>query len=177
MNADFLIPAAPEPEVPTADTRQEARIAAIPAVYKTKLERLACELALGMEDRETIFQQYGYSPDQALVLMETPSFVSLIDRIGGEVRETGLSFKSKMKAVAEDLIPHAYDMATDPLCSSSVRADIIKWAAKMAGFEPPPAKGVGAEGGGFNLSITFAGQGPATIVGHTPAIINQGEAA
>lgn len=154
-----------------AGTRQEERLAQIPAIYKSTHERLACELALGMEEPEVIFKAYGYEPSDALTLTESPAFTALCKRIGAEVRESGLSFKSKMKAVAEDLIPHAYDIATDPLQPATVRQKIIEWTAKMAGFEPAPAKGEAAGGGGFSLSITFAGGAPAQIVGvATPAI-------
>ena len=32
----------------------------------------------------------------------------------------------KAKAISEDLLPHAYDLATDPLCSAAVRADLLE---------------------------------------------------
>jgi hypothetical protein len=169
MNDEFSVPSDSQiggEVVPaSAYTRQEERLAGVPEIYKTKHERLACELALRMEEPAVVFQAYGYDVDAAAALMESPSFTALLDRIGTEVRENGLAFKSKMKAVAEDLIPHAYDMATDPLCSSAVRADIIKWSAKMAGFEPAPQKSGELPGaGGFSLSITFAGQAPQAVI-------------
>ena len=184
-NDEFGIPSSPQPggEAPrvpvSAAERQEERQANVPALYKTTLERLACELALGMQEPEVIFTTYGYTAEAAHALLETKSFTDTINRISGELRENGISFRSKMRAVAEDLIPHAYDMATDPLQSGAVRADIIKWAGKMAGFEPPPAKGVvEGGGGGFNLSITFAGQAPTQIVGaHVPAVIEHNQEA
>jgi hypothetical protein len=52
-----------------------------------------------------------------------------------------------------------------------VRADLIKWTAKMAGLEPSDREkgGGGGAGSGFNLYITFAGGAPTpTLVGgHT----------
>lgn len=170
MNTEFSLPASMEEPSEggskwvDAGVRQAERLANVPEVYKTTHERLACELAMGMEEPEAIFQQYGYSPEQSLALIESPSFTALCKRIGSEVREHGLSFKSKMKAIAEELIPHAFDIATDPLQPAVVRAKIIEWSAKMAGFEPPPAKGVVDGGGGFNLSITFAGQAPQQVL-------------
>lgn len=167
MNDTFQVPAAPEESRwATAGERQEARQSTIPALYRTTHERLACELALRMESPEDVFQRYGYNPESAAALMESPAFTQLLERIGVEIRENGLSFRMKAKAISEELLPHAYDLATDPLCSAAVRADLIKWAAKVAGNEPAPAK-TGAEGGtgGFTLSITFAGQAPTQIVG------------
>lgn len=176
MNDAFGLPVLDEPTPMhvTAANRQEDRQSAIPALYKTTHERLACELALKMEEPESIFQRYGYDARQAGELMESPAFTVLLDRIGAEVRENGLSFRMKAKAISEELLPHAFDMATDPLCSSAVRADIIKWMAKVAGNEPAPAKGEVAGAGGFTLAITFAGQAPQQIIsGREPVTINQ----
>lgn len=160
-------------ELPTAANRQEERQGAIPALYRTTHERLACELALHMDEPAEVFARYNYTPEAAAELMESPAFTALLDRIGVEIRENGLSFRMKAKAISEELLPHAFDLATDPLCSSAVRADLIKWAAKVAGNEPAPAK-PGAEGGvgGFTLSITFAGQAPQTVIsGREPLTI------
>ncbi|MDO8705364.1 MAG: hypothetical protein Q7J84_10505 [Sulfuricaulis sp.] len=161
---------------PIADpltARQSDRIDAIPALYRTTHERLACELSLKMEDPEVVFSRYGYTPDQAVSLIEQPAFAVMLERIAKEVQASGLSFKTKAKAIAEDLLPHAYEMATDPQCSSAVRADIIKWAAKISGYEPSGKDEVKGIGGGFNLSITFAGEAPQQVVTHQPLTIEQ----
>ena len=156
------------------ESRQTDRQSHIPAIYKTKHERLACELALHMGEPEQIFHDYGFSPDEAQALLDSPAFTNLLAKVAADIRENGLDFKTKIKSVAIDLIPHAYDLATDPLCSSAVRADLIKWSAKMAGHEPS-VKGEVKEGaGGFTLSITFAGQQPQQIVaGREPLTIEQ----
>lgn len=168
MDPDDRLPAV------TPESRQEERQSAIPTLYRTTHERLACELALHMEDPEAVFQRYGYTPESASELMESVAFTNLLSKVGTEIRENGLSFRMKAKAISEDLLPHAYDLATDPLCSSAVRADLIKWAAKVAGNEPAPPKGVEQGAGGFTLSITFAGQAPQQIVaGHEPLTIEQ----
>lgn len=167
MNDDFGLPAASEDDavVPTMEDRQATRLSMVPAIYRTTHERLACELALRMEAPEDIFPRYGYTPDSAAALMESVAFTQLLERVGGEIRENGLSFRVKAKAISEDLLPQAYDLATDPLTPASVRADLIKWAAKVAGNEPAPAKGEGGAGsGGFALSITFAGQPPQQVL-------------
>ena len=160
MTPDDLIPFEQSP----IDSRQDRRMEAIPDFYKTKHERLAVELALGLDDAEATFAAYGYSPDQAAELIETPSFILLLERVTRDVRENGLSFKAKIKAVAEDLIPTAYDLATDPMTSGAVRKDIIIWAAKLAGHEPKETKDDGKTNGGLTLSITFAGQAPQQVV-------------
>lgn len=178
VNNEFGLPAVQgeekeEPATFRADDRQAERQAAVPALYKTKHERLACELALGMDATEDVFQRYGYDAEAAATLMESPAFTALLARIGTEIRENGLSFRAKAKAISEELLPYAFDLATDPMTSSAVRADLIKWAAKVAGNEPAPPKAVGeGSAGGFSISLTFAGQAPQQVIaGHTPATI------
>lgn len=167
MNDEFNLPATTEePALFRADTRQEERQAQIPALYKTAHERLAVDLALRMGEPEEVFAEHGISPEQALELTESPAFTALCKRIGGELRETGLSFRMKAKAISEELLVDAFEIATDPLQSGTVRAKIIEWVARVAGHEPAPAKaGVGEAGsGGFSLSITFAGQAPQAVL-------------
>lgn len=157
---------------PAADY-QTARMATVPKVYKAALERLACELALGMEEPDVIFASYGYSEEQALTLMASTAFSVTMAQVGKEVRESGLSFKMKARAQAEELLGHSFEMATDPLAPHTVRAEIIKWTAKMAGYEPKDDKDGGKVGGGLSLSITFAGQEPMKVVAQEPATITQ----
>ena len=146
------------------DTRQAARMAGVPELYRKTHERLAVELALGMENAETVFAQYGYTQETALDLIESPAFIALLARVRKEVAESGLSFRSKAKAISEELLPYALIMATDPECSAAVRADLIKWSAKVGGNEPLPIKDDGKTGGGLTLSITFAGSQPQTVI-------------
>ena len=165
----------PDPREETALTRQTERLAAVPELYKAPLERLALELAMGLAEPDEVFSQHGYSQDEAIALMATPSFAALLSRIGTEVRESGVSFRSKAKAIAEELLSQGFDIATDPLQSAAVRVSLIQWFAKMAGHEPAPNKGEQPGGAGFNLSITFAGQAPqAIITGHEPVTLENG---
>ena len=154
--------------------RQAARLAALPAAYKSQHERLAYELALKLDDSAVIFQRHGYTGEQALALLETGEFPALLERVVQEVREKGLSFRAKARVMAEDLLQHGYEIATDDQASSAVRADLIQWMARVADLEPAKKDGkdTGA-GGGLHLSITFAGQAPQTVTtGHEPITID-----
>lgn len=144
-------------------SRQTTRLAEVPELYRQAHERLAVELALHMDDAANVFARYHYTVEEAADLCESPAFITLLQRVTEEVRTNGLSFRMRAKAISEDLLPHAYDMATDPLCSSAVRADLIKWAARVAGNEPKE-KDESKTGGGLTLSITFAGQAPQQVV-------------
>ncbi len=171
---ESLIPIDEQPSN-TAASYQATRLDALPAVYKTAHERLACELALGMEEPGEIMARYGYDTDHALALLESPAFTVTCARVGKEVRESGLSFKLKARAQAEELLSHSFEMATDPLAAAAVRADLIKWTARVAGYEPKNGEGEAKTGGGFNLTIQFAGQAPMQVMQHEPLTISQGD--
>ncbi len=168
---DDLIPFEQSP----IDSRQDRRMAEVPELYRQNHERLAVELALHMDDAEAIFASYHYTPDQAAELIESPAFIALLERVTKEVREQGLSFRMKARAIAEDLLPFAHEMATDANCSAAVRADLIKWASKVGDLDPKPSKDDSKTGGGLTLSITFAGQAPQQVVSaHETLTIDNG---
>jgi len=154
-------------------TRQEQRLAALPAAYKSQHERLAYELALKLDDSGEIFARHGYNGEQALALLETAEFPVLLERVVQEVREKGLSFRAKARVMAEDLLQHGYEIATDAQASAAVRADLIQWMARVADLEPAKKDGKDSgAGGGLHLSITFAGQAPQTVTtGREPITI------
>lgn len=132
-----------------ASLRQDARLDAVPEIYRKTHERLAVELAMRVDDATDIFASYGYIPEQAADLMEQPAFQALLRQAQSEVVEEGLSFRTKAKLIAGELLPYAHDIATDPLQPTSVRADLIKWSAKVAGFEPKDMRPEASGGGAF----------------------------
>ena len=156
-----------------SETRQAARLADSPELYRKAHERLAVDLALKVDEPEAVFAQYGYSPEQAADLLESPAFLVLLQQTSKDLLENGVSFRTKAKVLANDLLPYAHAIATDPEQSAAVRADLVKWSAKVAGFEPRE-KEEGKIGGGFTLSITFAGQEPQKVISsHEPVTIEQ----
>jgi hypothetical protein len=165
-----LIPADQSP----SETRQTARLDGIPDLYRQKHERLAIELALNMDDAEAIFRAYDYPPEQAALLVESPAFVLLLERVTKDLRENGVTFKAKIKALAEEWLPYAHDIVTDPLAPTSERGKLIQWAAKLAGHEPKEKDEAKGAGSGLTLSITFSGQAPQQVVSsHDPITIEQ----
>lgn len=167
--ADLILP-----EQSPMQARQDARLEAVPELYRQKHERLAIELAMGMDDADAIFARHGYDKDQAVALVGTPAFLALLQRTAEEVKTSGASFRMKARAQAEELLGYSFELATDPSVSSATRLDAIQWTAKMGDLEPKGAKDDGKTGGGLTLSITFSGQQPQTVVaGHEPLTIEQ----
>ena len=134
--------------------------------------RLPYELALEMAAPMETFAKFGVDELAAVKLLKTASFIAKVKQYRDEIVAGGVSFKLKAKVQAEDLLTHSYEMATDPEVPPAVRADLIKWTAKVANLEPKD-KGEGAgAGAGFTLNISFGG-GPAPTVAVTterPAI-------
>ncbi len=165
------------PLIPTDPARHAERVAAVPAVYKRNDERMACELVLRLDDPDRIFTRYGYGRDQALALLQSQEFAATLSRVESEMKAQGLSFRAKARAIAEDLLPEAYALATDEQQSASVRADLIQWFARMGDLEPAPKKGNdgGAGGGGLTLNIMFAGQPAQAVVTQEPITLEAGQ--
>jgi hypothetical protein len=125
--------------------------------------RLAYEIALGIGKPAALFEKYGIEPERAADLVSTPAFITTIKKYQEEILAGGISFKLKAKMQAEDLLSHSYIIATDPEAPMAVRADLIKWTAKMADLEPKNDKSSGPSAG-FTLNISFAGDKPAARV-------------
>lgn len=129
--------------------------------------RLPYELALEMDEPGATFAKYGYTQDESVALLRRKDFVSTLKRYRNEIVASGAGFKLKAKVQAEALLADSYQIATDPEAPPSVRADLIKWTAAVAGFGPPKEQtregGGGGAGGGFALNITFTGPAPAGV--------------
>lgn len=124
--------------------------------------RLAYELALEMDTPTNVFARYGYGKDEALRVMQMPGFIATVKKYRDEIVTGGVSFRLKAKIQAEDLLTHSYEMATDPEVPPAVRADLIKWTARVANLEPKDKGEGGPAGAGFTLNISFGGS-PAPV--------------
>jgi len=130
--------------------------------------RLCFELALKLEPPAEIFERYGYDESGALDLAKNPVFQRALKVYADDIADNGVSFRMKARVAAEDLLTHAYEIATDPEAPSAVRADLIKWHAKVADYEPKQNVPQAGQGNGFQLQIVFSGEAkkePLTIEG------------
>lgn len=159
-----------------AEAYRDAQLARVPTAYKRNDERMALELCLlkDHEDPLSVFQRYGYEREQALEMLESPAFIRLLEAAKKDIAENGVGFRMKARAQAEDLLAESFAIATDPLASAAVRADLIKWTAKVAGYEPKDKDDKGGGSGGLTLNITFAGQAQQAVVTREPLTIEHG---
>lgn len=144
-----------------SEQRQQARL---PDGYKPLQfpgmdfdPRLTFELALQLDPATEVFARHGYDEARAVKLAGNPVFQRALKAYVEDVKTHGVTFKQKARVMAEDLLTHAYEIATDAEAPSSTRADLIKWTAKVAGYEPKSNEDV-AQGNGFALQIVFSGE-------------------
>lgn len=127
--------------------------------------RIAYEIALGVDSPTAVFAKYGIAESHAVKLATNEAFGATLRKYKEEISASGISFKLKAKIQAEDLLTHSYLMATDPEVPPAVRADLIKWTARVAGLEPKEKDNGAGGAGGFTLNISFAGEPAAATVG------------
>jgi len=149
------------------DERMPPGYKPVPAVELLFDPRIAYEIALGLDKPVAVFEKYHVPHDRAVELISMPAFIATLKKYQEEIAAGGISFRLKAKMQAEDLLTHSYLMATDPEVPFAVRADLIKWTARVAGLEPKEDKGTGGAGG-FALNITFSGdKAPTAVIGRT----------
>lgn len=165
------------PESHRLDARQSAAHASRLTVAGTTFDvRLVYDLVIGLDDAATVFRRYGVSEETAAKLLGHPTFQQALKVARDDVTANGTGFRVKARVMAEDLLEEAYVIAKDSEQPANVRADLIKWAAKMGDLEPAPKDkvggGGGGQGGGFSLSITLVGAGgaadPGRVIDVTP---------
>lgn len=124
--------------------------------------RMAFDLALLLESvvdegRRRLMLE-GWCEDYGVVdlgvLLGDVLFCGEVERYRGEVRAGGLSFRMKARVQAEMYLDVVHRLVFDEGVSSAVRADLVKWVSKVAGFD-----GVvdGGGGGGAQVVINLGG--------------------
>lgn len=140
----------------------------VPATFTTAplsrpwTDRFVIDIAMSLEgtgDRaEVVLAAHGYTDSQLLEFSRDPLFAQRVEYFRNDLRNNGFSFKQKAKAQAELLLDTSWEIIHDIDTSPAVQADLIKWTAKMAGYEP--TKDTAADGGGVKINI---------IMGDVPA--------
>lgn len=121
-------------------------LVAIPAPFSTRwTDRFALDFAMSLEgsgDKPAVLlEEHGYTADDLALFAKDPLFMQRVNAYQVDLREKGLTFKLKAQVQAEMLLENSWDLVNDRDVSPAVKADLIKWTAKMAGFEPVQGKG------------------------------------
>lgn len=118
---------------------------------------LLVELALRSNPLNEILDSYNIGEDAWEVIRNDPAFIQDLARVVDQLKEDGAGFKTKAKLQAESLLQTSWKLIHDVLTPPAVKADMIKFTCKIAGYEPKAGADAQVAGSGFSISINFNG--------------------
>lgn len=118
--------------------------------------QLPLEMALKTASLEELRLEYGYSREAWASLPLNPIFVKDLTEACELVRQEGMSYRVKARMLAEDFLPNVYKMvnAQGEVVPPSVKADLIKFVTRVAGYDQKAVEGAGVVAANA-LSITL----------------------
>lgn len=127
-------------------------------------DRFVHDLAMTLEGSGStvanLLKEYDYSKDDLVAFGEEPIFKQRVDYWRKELKNNGQGavFKLKAMAQAELLLDTSWNIIHNDEASPAVKADLIKWTAKMAGYEPTKEAGSADNGVRINIIMGDATQ-------------------
>lgn len=104
---------------------------------------LVLDLALKTQPVASLLVDYGITPEQFKEITQLPVFRHDMLEMRDKLKEEGFSFRVKAQAQAEQYLQQAWKMVHDPMVPANVRADLVKWTAKVAGLEQSSSQAPG----------------------------------
>ena len=118
--------------------------------------RLILDLALGVEDLDTVLPRYNLTPDDYETLAHSPIFRRELALTIRDVRENGLPFKAKARVQAEAYLEVLDELVYSDGTPASTRLEAIKSTVAWGGLIPKESKEeTGATGSTINVQINF----------------------
>lgn len=123
----------------------EQALIAIAAPLSTRwTDRFALDLAMSLEGSgdkpAALLKEYEFTAYDLEVFSKDPFFLKRVEDFRIQLREKGFTFKLKAQIQAEELLDTSWDIIHTQDVSPAVKADLIKWTSKVAGFEPTGGK-------------------------------------
>lgn len=115
------------------------------------------KLAVGMEEPDDVAHFYGIPADKWEHMKAWPPLIKAVLAERSKLDAEGVTFKYKMRLLAEDSLEHAYKIAKSSNTPLPQVLEFAKLAAKLADMEPKQDRS-GAAGPGFTISINLPGQ-------------------
>lgn len=129
-------------------------------------DRFAQDLAMTLEGSGSkmpdLLKEYDLTPDDLTAFSAEPLFAQRVEHWRNQLQTEGFTFRLKAKAQAEELLDTSYTIIHDRDVSPAVKADLIKWTAKMAGYEPTKDSGMGESGVKINIFMGDPTNAPAS---------------
>lgn len=100
-----------------------------------------------------LLEEHGHTVEDLRLFSKDPLFEQRVQDYRVQIRENGLSFRLKARVQAEMLLETSWNLIHDRDASPAVRADLIKWTAKVAGLDS--SKDGGGDGKGVSITINM----------------------
>ena len=119
---------------------------------------LPLEIALRTASPAAIREAYNLSLEEWEYLKGLPAFRQAVEDAVARTKEEGFSYRTKARMQAEGLLQTSWSMIHNTAVPPAVRADLIKFTARVAGYDSASKAGVdgGAGGSGFSININLA---------------------
>lgn len=136
--------------------KEITKITSVP-LQRNWTDRFALDLAMSLEGSgdkiPVLLETHGYTQEELQAFLQDPLFEQRVREFQGQLKEKGLTFKMKARVQAELLLDTAWDVIHHPDTGAPVKADLIKWMSKVAGFESD--KGSGGNNNGVVININM----------------------
>ena len=121
---------------------------------------LPLEIALGVPLDE-IRESYDIGDEEWESLKNNDLFRREILKHQEALKEEGYSYKVKAKFHAEKLLHTSWELIHDEHTPAAVKADLIKFTARVAGYDSPKGPNATENAPTFSININMNGQAPA----------------
>lgn len=117
--------------------------------------KLLFDLALGIDDLETILTRHALPVAAYSALCENPHFRRDLVVLTKELQESGVSFKRKAALQAEMYLEDMDNLMREAATPPSVKKDIFIHMAKLGELEPEKKTEGSSVGAAFNIQINL----------------------
>ncbi len=116
---------------------------------------LPVELALRVGSVQEICAAYGIERAEWDALRQDPVFVEHLRRAVEEVKKDGVSYKLKARLQAEAQLKTCWNLVHDVGTPPAVKADLIKFTARVAGYDVKEQVGGGSAANNLQININL----------------------
>lgn len=116
---------------------------------------LPIEIALKTAEPDDIRQAYNITHEQWESLHRNQQFIKAVADAREKAQEEGFSFRMKAQMQAEELLKTSWQLIHDKDTPANVKADLIKFTTRVAGYEPEKGAQAQLPGTGFAININF----------------------
>mgnify|MGYP003624820705 FL=1 len=138
-----------------------------PAVATGYPAGLALELALRVAKPSEVLKAYNLTLPAFQAIMSIPAFKIEYKELCEQAKDEGFSYKMKARAQAEGMLRTTWQMVQDVTTPAAVRADLIKFNARVAGFDKKDNGDVGVAADKIRITINLGDNDVKQIEGTT----------